>query len=342
MNLENPIKQINLEEKIDNTIKKVLSGYPEISFFNQDFTAGLDEIKRKIQETQTVISADEFYEKSEKSFEYQEQIRVEYNRRENSLSIPKFDFATNDIKISKGEILSGLEWGKKFYLDPKTFNEKINGKEFYQQYLLALVEKATLSLLDKFILEREIAKNEKEDKMKAEAYVEIKNKEEKSLDNMQMGVVAEKIIKSFLVRLSVDKPGFEFEIVHTNVYQDVDLKIDFIVKSKHVNRGVKVGLLEEAEDIQENKIQLTINNNPEKLELKHKQLEEQLKKLNEVVLIELPKQEIEQAFHRWKEKGNKISTPDKYLSPEIQKIILEKMLDKITPELDKKIKNAII
>jgi len=201
-----------------------------------------------------------------------------------------------------------------------------------------------LDLLDKFIIEKEIEKNEHRDLFKKQAYLGIKERQENNLENLPLGIIAEKTVKSFLARVSKDHPGLEFEILPTNAYQDVEMKVDILIVSKNKKqRGVKVGLQEEKdpEEIVQRKIQFTINKDPNVLERKQKQLGV----TGEVILIQMPGEEVRKAFAKWKENKHKeISNPDQYLDKEMQIDILKNMLKDFvkTEELENKINNAIL
>ena len=57
----------------------------------------------------------------------------------------------------------------------------------------------------------------------------------------QQGIIAEKMVKNFLKKLSMDTDA-DFEIIDADVYQDVEQKVDFIIhrKNKDKNKGAKV------------------------------------------------------------------------------------------------------
>jgi hypothetical protein len=349
MNFENISQNENsncfLEEKaISDAIQKIIKNYPFTESFkdDQDFINELKKIKEETIEKQKFITSSEFYKDGTK---YKNQFRAEYNYRTGKFIIPKISSVSSEkARISKGEMISSLEWEADFYIDPTTCTDK-NSKEIYKQFLLNWVEKKTLDLLDKYIIENEIQKNERRDTLKTLAYNGIKNRKEKKIEELSLGIIAEKTVKSFLARISLDHPCFEFEILPTNSYQDVEFKIDILIKRTGTDKekGVQVGLLEDREkgDTSSRRIQFTINKNAQDLSLKRHQIEIR----GGILLVEMPGEDIEKAFTEWKTKKYKeISTPDKYLNKEMQIELLKKILTGFIEidDLDKKIKNAIL
>ncbi|MFZ2072370.1 MAG: hypothetical protein WA101_02285 [Minisyncoccia bacterium] len=324
--IEAESKKINTENETDLVIKEILSGYPERISFSEDFSKELEKIRVKTEDMRNG------------KFEHKGQREIEYNRHGNNLftRITK-DSKEERLKVSLGEVLSGSEWGKEFYFNNSSFFEKNDGKKIYNKYVNSVAEREILNLLNRYIVENEVKKNEKKDLLKKKAYEQIgKREQEKSLDNMQTGVLAEKMVQSFLIQISTDNPSFNFEIVQANAYQDVDYKIDFIIKTTSLNdRGVKV---ESEEKL--NKIQFTINNSIQKIAEKNKQME----KVKDVILVQMPEIKVRETFEKWRKSGEIISGPDKFFDIKTKEIILEKMLKGLVPNelLDKKIKNAIM
>jgi len=171
------------------------------------------------------------------------------------------------------------------------------------------------------------------------AYKNSREQEGSSLENMRSGILAEKLIRSFLTRISIDNKDLEIEIGEVNIYQDIEYKIDFLIKSKHKNTGVKVDT-DEYEEEKIRKIQFTIDSSKKSEDLKMKQMEN----TEDVILIKMPELEVGKTIKKWKEDKNGTYGPDKYFDAETKKEILEKMLKGIASDeaLDKIIKNAII
>lgn len=299
-------KTLSLEEKTDLEIKNVLNAYPFINDFPDNFKYKLDILITKIQSIK------------EGSFQKETARNITYDDRKNKIFLKKD--GGEMVETSMGEIVSGVEWGREFNLDYSKFKTKKLGQDAYEKYVLAFARNSILNLLDNYILENEIKKSKESGKQ--EAYTKTKeNKDVKPENILQMGLIAEKMVQSLLVRLAIKYPQLGFELIHVNAYQDVELKIDFIIKLKNKNKGIEVDL--EKDDIIKN-IQFTINGSVESDVTKARQLA----KVENVILVKMPELEISEAFNAWKEKQNtSIGGPDIFLRKKTEDMILAKILE---------------
>lgn len=184
-------------------------------------------------------------------------------------------------------------------------------------------------------LNKELAKNLSEknkriDLLKAEAYEKIS--ERSGIENKQAGVMAEQMIIGVLEGLSIDRSDLGFNVLEANAYQDVNNKIDFIIETKQVKRGVGV----ETGDILKGKsigIQFTINSS--KAEHKADQINKAKSRgleVDDIIYVQLDSSVLREAVSKWEKSGKLISGPWKFLSPEIRIATLTNLFKDILSE----------
>jgi len=230
--------------------------------------------------------------------------------KEGDTFVLKGAYLYQNAEMTIGELLTDIEWGADYYLDPHTV-DRLTRKRF-------LIEKTKQELSQKLneqITIDELSSEATPDRVK-EAYY---NKSEGT--GNEKGFLAEKMVKNFLKKLSIDQFA-DFEIIETDAFEDVYKKIDFIVKCKKHKRGVEV---EEGES--ENiGVQFTVAANPETLEKKRKQVEHakellyQSENIDDIVLVNLPSSIVYGAHNTWS-KQKKSGGPDKLWSDETKKTI---------------------
>tara|TARA_B100001971_G_C18113634_1_gene495592 strand:- start:251 stop:1015 length:765 start_codon:yes stop_codon:yes gene_type:complete len=142
--------------------------------------------------------------------------------------------------ISVGEIMTDGDWGIEYYLDPETIPRNIR-----KRYIIESAKNRIQSKLDEQIIIDEIS-NQKTDKFKRETYGRIKADAEKGYD--PTGIIAEKMVKNFLKKLTYDS-DVNFRLIEADVFQDVEQKVDFIIHRKKHTRGVGVDENDQSGDI---------------------------------------------------------------------------------------------
>lgn len=222
--------------------------------------------------------------------------------------------------ITISEIMTDGEWGVEY-----TFDDSVNIHDIRSYYLEAL--KSDLrEKLDAQIIISEI-NNSWVDTRKKDAYQKIEERLGK--ENHQEGVVAEKMVKNFLKKLSIDTDA-DFEIVDADVYQDVEQKIDFIIRRKAVERNRGVGV-EESKDVG---IQFTTALG--KSEHKERQIEKSKRNLEEdiddIVLVSLPAYQASALYRVWSQ-NKKPGGPEKMWGSDVQETLFRGVMDKVlSPE----------
>lgn len=326
-NFENKPPKIDIfKQKLETHINELLSSYQGVGNLGEGFNAEILELKTKLNNIKNG------------NIDKSNLIQIKYDLKTES---PYFLDERKDKKyLSMGQIVSNTIWDKEYYMSFDSFNEtKDKGEVMYDDYFKTLTEKETLKILNKYIYEKEILKNSTKDAFKMNAYKNSREEGNKSIENTRSGIIAEKLVRSFLTRIAIDNKDLEIEISEVNIYQDIEYKIDFLIKNKHINRGVKVDS-DEYEEEKVRKIQFTINASRESEELKKKQLEI----ADDVILVKMPELEVSKTIKKWKEDKTHEYSPDKYFDTETKREILEKMLKGFVSDeaLDKIIKSAII
>lgn len=236
--------------------------------------------------------------------------------------------------ITIGEIMTDHEWNIDY-----TFDRSVNIHDIRTYYLNQLKDDLR-EKLDKQIIVSELSFNDstKVDPMKKNAYREVEKRMESGSE--QQGIIAEKMVKNFLKKLSMDTNA-DFEVVEADVYQDVEQKVDFIIhrKNKEKNQGAKV---EESETImsptfEDIGIQFTIN--ASKTEHKEKQIsrsKKNLQNIDDLVLVTLPAHDASKLYDSWK-KNPQSGGPEKMWNKQIQETVFRGVMAKImtTEEIEK-------
>ena len=223
--------------------------------------------------------------------------------------------------ITIGEIMTDYEWGLEYTLD-----SSVNVHDIRKYYFSRL--KADLSdKLDNQIIISELA-YENGDDYKKNAYQEISERNESGME--KQGLIAEKMVKGFLKKLSIDTDA-DFEIVDANVYQDVEQKVDFIIHRKSLPhaRGASVSESDLRSDIG---IQFTTAF--EKASQKERQIKRSKKNLEDIddlVLVVLPAYDASHLYKKWKENktpGGPEKSWGKFTQETIFRGVMDKVLDK--------------
>lgn len=224
-----------------------------------------------------------------------------------------------------GELLTDLEWGINYYLDSAT------PRNIAKLYYLEHAKKEISDLLDEQIIANE-AGSTYNDSFKKEAYQKIHDPE-----HQKAGHIAEKMVRNFLKKITIDLDGqdqlAEFEILKADAYQDVNSKIDFIIKRKTRQRGVKI-------EASKNNlgIQFTTDQRPETIEHKGKQITKAKQHLkpgdmvDDIILVSLSMDNVLNKYYSWNQTKS-AGGPDKLWDVEEKKTIFHNLMNGIlTPE----------
>lgn len=230
--------------------------------------------------------------------------------------------------ITLGEIMTDMEWGNNYHLDPETVPRQAR-----KRYLVEQTKASLRSRLDEQIITEE-SSSQLTDTLKQEAFKKVRESKEAEL--RQAGLIAEKMVRNFLKKLSIDY-GLDYEIIEADVSQDVEQKIDFIISFKHHSSGVKV---EADEHIKTLGIQFTINSSPEVLEHKESQVKHSKRALRKgsdiqnIILVHVSMADVTRVYQDWS-RDKKSGGPDKLLPLEVREKIFKAVLGgggKLKPE----------
>lgn len=163
------------------------------------------------------------------SLETQDQLLVTNYYPETKSAICTLKDGTK-VKISLGEIMTDGEWGLEYYLDPESIPRNIRKK-----YLVESTKRQLRDYLDNQLIESAISSNENyQNSWKAV-------KKDRESGEMPMGIVAEKMVRSFLKKLIYNE-NLDIDVLEADVWEDINRGIDFIIHRK-INsryRGVSV------------------------------------------------------------------------------------------------------
>ncbi len=218
--------------------------------------------------------------------------------------------------VSKGMILMDGLWDINYTFDKKTVPRKLR-KRYYIETAKRMLED---ELNQQIYIDQERSFGA-EVAVRKGYYGLISDREQLKME----GHMAEKMVFSFLKKLTYDH-DLPFEIESANIYEDIALKTDFIIKVKMRKRGVSV---EEVEDSHVIGVQFTIG---KKLRGKKGQVDKakHLAKevgsvLEDIIIVRIPLKELRPLFLAWSANKNP-GGPDELWSNEIKEKIFKGLL----------------
>lgn len=231
------------------------------------------------------------------------------------------------LTLTKGEVFAAAEWGTWWKMDDSVSHEdqlgimgaQVRAKiaDRYDDQLIAFGKNDRLS-----------------DDRKRDAYARMESSQQ-SLDSMPDGILAEKMLVSFLTKMMHDSDVI-FTVERADAHDDIEYKMDFVITVASGRRGVRVG-----EPVQRIGIQFTMNtgataHKQEQVSRVAKRIHET--EVDEVVLVTMPIADVRTNFERWRydEKGQRINDkrldprgPDMFWSEETKRTIVEGLLSEI-------------
>lgn len=191
-------------------------------------------------------------------------------------------------RVTAGEVLTDGIWGVEYDLGCDV------SRSLRKRYLIEKAKRSIGKYLD-YQLGVDQRKSKQADPRLRGGYSGLL----KSRERMETeGHLAERIVFSFLKKISIDH-GFPFAIEAANVYEDIELKIDFILKVKSKRRGLAV---EGSEDVRTVGIQFTIGRgSKEKKMVQVSEAKPQAKKMgiDDILIVRLPLKELHRMFAAW-------------------------------------------
>ena len=212
--------------------------------------------------------------------------------------------------------------------------------ELAKQYVLARAKTRINQLYNRQVALQEKEKSEQKGKLTRAGYF---NEALKDLDAKEKGVEIhagkqfEQDAVHLLKQIQFDLPELGIEVEEVNVVQDMDEKIDFIVKIHEHHRGVQVE--EDEKTIGDDSvfgIQFTLKWKEEDLKTKQQKIDKSLAhgiqtKVDDVLLVTVPVtcDEIKKAHEEWHKKGCLPGGPVRLYAQEVKLKILEKITERV-------------
>ena len=223
--------------------------------------------------------------------------------------------------LTVGELITDREWGEGF-----TVKTGKIPRDICKKFLIERAKHQLSSLLNEQILIDQLS-NRFIDTGKETAYRALLN-ERKAIP--QFGHVVEVMVKNYLTKLHMDY-GLDIEVQLGDVYDDVENKIDFIIKRIDHRRGVS---LEENDGVETIAVQITINTDQEVVTHKAHQVEAAKQRLlqdgvvDDIALVQIGRDlslEMRNAYQQWN-RDRRPGGPDKLLSIHTQELLFKNIL----------------
>ncbi len=223
-----------------------------------------------------------------------------------------------EVPVTAGDLMTDGDWGIAYDLDSAI------DRRTRKRYVLERAKQQLGQLLDQQISATEVT-SYKNDAWKRKAYESFMAQPERRAE--QLGVVAEKMVRSFLEKLTYDYPDLDFTVERADTFQDVEEKIDFLIHRKSRTRAVDVEVPEKHAE----GVQFTIN--PTKAVAQHKR--EQIARvlddarrrehIDDIVLVSMPTQDFAETYETWKQ-WRQPGGPEKNWDPEVKESIFRNVL----------------
>lgn len=229
--------------------------------------------------------------------------------------------------LTLGELLTDGDWGVRYSLDPETVPRNIR-----KRYVIEDAKRALQDRLDTQIAIQE-SESRRTDEFKQQTYGRILADRHEGLDMSRNGLVAERMVKNLLKKISIDL-GADFQVIGVDVYQDVENKIDFVIRRTQTERGVNV----RADDARVG-IQFTISANPLRRKHKEDQIAKAKRRLDpgdrvqDIVLVAIPLTDVLERYGTW-QKDRKPGGPDALWDADTKRKILRGVLKGFVPDED--------
>ncbi len=228
-------------------------------------------------------------EKEEAIRENEIKLKVDQRAIEYDPAQKQFEFPTEkgfSQKVSRGDLLTDINWELYYQLDEEV------PEDFKKQYIEAVYQSEADKLYNQqLIIQRTELEKEQIDEYLAETYKKVSQAMEKG-GAESAGLLFEKMIHNLLAKTAIDLQKWGIKVEKATVIEDVEQKIDFIIKHKK-NRGVGIEEIEETKGEEETLgIQFTLKSaKSEDFKKKQRQVARALKNPHEVddlVLISVP------------------------------------------------------
>jgi hypothetical protein len=253
--------------------------------------------------------------------------RASYDSESGRFVLSPSDGRGRAAEATFGEVVTDLEWGIGHDLD-KASVPRLMAKK----YLIERAKHDLRRLLDRQITRSETGSSAVHESKKG-AYERLEAETESGEVEFKTGSMAEKMVKCILKKAVIDDGRLPFEVLDADVYQDVEEKIDFIIRRRDRDRGVNVETSREAKDIA---IQFTVNPNAARRKM------EQIRRvkgklltqgdLDDLVLVVMPLPFVQRLRHEWQDGGRPSGGPDKLMDRDEARTVFRGVLKDVLGE----------
>jgi hypothetical protein len=259
------------DSELDDVLRTVLDFHKDDMLENENISFEAQEKIFVMQREKQLIM--DWLKDSTKKIDDNEGIDF-FGEKSHKVSFENGDYLCGSVKLTKGDLMSAIEWGIYYDLDDSC------DRSVRRKYLVECARNKISSLFDGQVSASEIPKydanmkarfislgvdgdygdwldsrlskygdkrldyrslssaerDEKKDVDKIAAYRSFEGPENLKQD----GVMAEKMLRSFFKKISYDNDDLNFSFKGADAYQDVNQKIDFILRRKNKLSAVSV------------------------------------------------------------------------------------------------------
>lgn len=304
------------KEPLNENVRHFLGSWQEVEFEN-----GFDEeIQNKLIDAQSKVDLFEvnlnssLHENEEGSSDV-----IAYDKYKKAFFV-KNVAGNGGAVFSEAEILSSRHFSDQVSFEAGFIDKGLNARSLLEKYKKLLVSDYEEKVFGEIIAEYQQNKESKKDALKAKAYGAILEKLKSNEDGLARGVLAEKLARGFLEEMSFRNSDLKVEILPASPYDDVEEKIDFIIKRSEKFR--KVGVSSDEQEAHFFGIQLTTNKNA--ISHKHEQIQKAKDKgvhVDDLLFVFIPPEILDQAMSSWNSKS--LQGPWKFLPSQTKKEFIE-------------------
>lgn len=248
------------------------------------------------------------------------------------------DWNGESTAMTMGQMVADLTWNQRYHLDPASVPARLQ-----KRYALERARAHLWDVMEEQIVFYEEANPNTPKEYKSAFHGILMNERAEGAHAEQAGLLAEKMVFSFLKRWQLDT-ATAFKVQRGDVYQDAFQKIDFLISVPSWLRGVQV----EAESVSEpssplpNRLvqgfQLTAATDPSLLKKKQKAISEvnqdaeRKEHMNDIALFRLNAKIVTDAYRAWVVQGKRPGGPAEYLTVDDAKRLICQVMDRLLPE----------
>lgn len=278
---------------------------------------------------------DEEIEIFEKTKQKLEESLLEFGQKGSRVSYDKHkkEFKADDGRVVPKSYFSVAPiWGKNFSFEDVE-NMSFEYKQMKSMYRKAWVKEQTANIFSPTIARVQSQRERKQDIFLSEAYSKLADRFEQETNGVResLGSQAERVVRSFLTRISAEMQDLKISIHPANPYQDVSEKIDFIIEATSKKRGVGI---EADENISQTVgIQFTVNNS--KLEYKQDQINKAKNRaldVDDIILVSMSQDVLSKALDSWQKKGDLFEEPAESISSSVREQLIRQLFRSLVNE----------